>query len=362
MPLVERDQCDPRGTLGVGAVMFERGDLAWAAGEMMPEVAWLMGSAGASTFQSLPRSAPATPKSHIFASGGYVVMNSAPQRDAHQMVVDVGPLGCTFSCGHGHADLLGIQCSAFGEPILVDAGTYCYTPEREWRNFFRSTAAHSTVMINGRDQVEPDGPFSWRGRAAVHVREWRSDGEYDFVDASHPAYAPIIHRRRVLFVKQKYWVIVDDVALQTGGACAGLWPGPFHQIDVGFQFAPMEVAIVRDRWARAQTPEGNTFWIGAFAPASLRAFVRSGEFAPIRGWISRDYGQRAPAPQLVYSTRTSLPWRCISLLIPMRGQQLPAPQVSPLLDDRNLPIGLELEDMNESIFVDDTDVFRSTDH
>jgi hypothetical protein len=357
MPLVERKQCDPRGAFAVGAVICDRRDFASAAKGMAPEVAWLTGEAGASTFRSLSSSQSASPTSRIFSTGGYLVMNAAPGRESHQMTVDVGPLGCTFSCGHGHADLLSVQCSAFGEPVLVDAGTYCYTAEREWRNFFRGTAAHNTVLVDGRDQVETDGPFSWRGRAAVHVREWKSDGEYDYVDASHAAYAPVTHRRRVLFVKPNYWVIVDELLVAGTGSAAG----PFHQVDVGFQFAPMDVAVVRDRWARAQTPAGNTFWIGAFAPAALRTSVKTGEMAPIRGWISREYGQRTPAPQLAYSTRTALPWRCISLLIPMRGRQTSAPNVSPLLDDRNLPIGLELEDINEAIFVDESEIFRSVD-
>ena len=34
------------------------------------------------------------------------------------------------SGGHGHADLLSVQCSVFGERVLVDAGTYGYTPNR----------------------------------------------------------------------------------------------------------------------------------------------------------------------------------------------------------------------------------------
>ena len=68
-------------------------------------------------------------------------------------------------------------------------------------------------MIDGRDQVEPEGPFGWRGRPRVHVREWRSNAECDFVDASHNGYAGITHRRRVMFVKPDYWVVVDDVEI-----------------------------------------------------------------------------------------------------------------------------------------------------
>uniref|UniRef100_UPI00190F100A heparinase II/III domain-containing protein n=1 Tax=Klebsiella pneumoniae TaxID=573 RepID=UPI00190F100A len=68
---------------------------------------------------------------------------------------DVGPLGCPQSGGHGHADLLSIQCSAFGEPYIIDPGTYCYTPAEEWRDFFRNTTSHSTVIVDGAGQAVP---------------------------------------------------------------------------------------------------------------------------------------------------------------------------------------------------------------
>ena len=359
LPVVERGQCDPRGAFAVGAAMFGRGDLAEAAECMAPEVPWLMGAEGVRAFAAATPSKPAGVLSRMFPSGGYAVMRTGWERDAHQMVVDVGPLGCSFSAGHGHADLLSIQCSAFGEPVLVDAGTYCYTPETEWRSYFRGTAAHSTVMIDGRDQVETEGPFGWRGRPHVHIHEWRSNAECDFVDASHDGYDGITHRRRVMFVKPDYWVVVDDVTadLKVSTTTAST----VHQIDLGFQFAPMSVSVVRDRWARAQTPAGNTFWIGSFGPAAMRPHVKRGELAPIRGWVSSDYGQRTPAPLLVYAAKAPLPWRSITVLMPLRGEWSSAPAVSALFDDHNLPIGIELEDRRESVFVDDSDIFRSVD-
>jgi hypothetical protein len=368
-PLAERGQCDPRGVFAVAAAMSGRGDYAEAAEGMTPDVPWLMGADGARAFAAAVPSKPAGVVSRMFPSGGYAVMRTGWDREAHQMIVDVGPLGCSFSAGHGHADLLSIQCSIFGEPVLVDPGTYCYTPETEWRNFFRGTAAHSTVMIDGRDQVAPKGPFGWHGRPRVHVREWRSNTDCDFVDASHTGYAGITHRRRVMFVKPHYWVVVDDV--YENGVGRGFRQSPSktppdpifapHQIDLGFQFAPMAVSLVRDRWGRAVTPGGNTLWVGTFAPAAMKAQVKSGELAPIRGWVSSDYGQRTPAPLLVYTTKAPLPWRSITLLMPQRGDRSVAPAVSALFDDHNLPIGIEFDERRESVFVDESDIFRSRD-
>jgi hypothetical protein len=350
LPLVERGQCDPRGAFAVAAAMFRRSDLVWAAEQMAPDVAWLTGEAGIGNFTST-KPEPEDPRSRAFPIGGYVVMKSGGE---HHMIVDVGPLGCSFSSGHGHADLLAIHCAAFGEPVLVDGGTYCYTPEPEWRNFFRGTLAHNTVAIDGAHQVAPDGPFQWRGRASAHLGHWNSTAEHDFVDASHGAYEGLTHRRRVLFAKPDYWVVVDDVTASPLSKNVKRGSDPFL-VELAFQFRPMELSVVDDRWACAHTAGGNTFWVGTFAGPPVRPSVHIGEVAPIRGWISPDYGQRTPAPCLVYSTRTALPWRCITLLIAQPGVRSVPPPAS-LVNDDDLTIGLELENHRQLITVDDADI------
>jgi hypothetical protein len=353
LPLVERARNDTRGMLAVGAALFQRPDFAWAADGLVPEVPWLMGPVGVQAFERLNAARPASDGSRLFAAGGYAVMRSGWERDAHQMIVDVGPLGCTFSAGHGHADLLAIQCAVFGEPCLVDAGTYCYTPEAEWRTFFRSTAAHSTVMVDGRNQAEPEGPFSWKTRPSVRIREWRSNRQWDFLDAEQSAYADlpdrVTHRRRVMFVKRQYWVVVDDVTADVdAGGC--------HRIEIAFQFAPIHVSRMPGSWTRADTAGGNSLWVASFAPGQTDVSIKRGELAPIRGWVSADYGQRQPAPMLIYSTNATLPWRSVTVLIPEREQHSASPGVLPLLDDGGFPIGVVLEDRQQSILIDNRDV------
>jgi hypothetical protein len=121
----------------------------------------------------------------------------------------------------------------------------------------------------------------------------------------------------------------------------------------------MVVTGVNDKWARAETPNGNAFWVGSFTSAPAERSVKTGELAPVRGWISTDYGQRTPAPLLAYSCRARLPWRSVTLLIPSRRMSPTPPSVSPLFDDQHLPTGLELEDFRESILIDETDLYRS---
>lgn len=89
----------------------------------------------------------------VFPETGYAVRRS-------------GGLWLAFDCGspsppylpaHAHADALSFQLWLDGRPVVVDPGTFTYEagPERDW---FRGTAAHSTVAVGG-DQFRLWGAF-----------------------------------------------------------------------------------------------------------------------------------------------------------------------------------------------------------
>lgn len=342
LPLVPRDPDDFRGVFSTAAVWFRRPDYAWAAGGLAPETLWLVGPSALKCFEALRPAPPATPPSRLFPDGGYVVLRSGWEKDAHQLIFDVGPLGCPITGGHGHADLLSIQCSVFGEPYLVDPGTYGYTSEPEWRDFFRSTAAHSTVLVDGASQALAAGPFSWQMRPRPRLRQWLSTGAYDLADAEHDAYQrlsdPVTHRRRVIFVKPRYWLLLDDLE----GAAE-------HRIELHFQFAPMEVTLGRRLWAVAHGTRGRGLLIRAFSTVPLKVDLLRGELQPIRGWYSPDYGQRQPAPVLIYSAVSRLPLRILTLILPTESLPSPEPDVLPLLGDSGGLVGLIFRDRGEQI-------------
>ena len=343
VPLARRAQDDFRGVLATAAVVFERADCAWAAGGAAPEIPWLLGPAGLDAFDALRPAPPAGPASRLFASGGYAVMRSGWAPDDHQMIFDVGPLGCPVSGGHGHADLLSVQCAVFGEPYLVDSGTYCYAGDPASRGYFRSTAAHSAVVVDGESQAAPAGPFRWAERPGARLIDWHSTADLDFAEAHHRAYAGlpgggVVHRRRVVFAKGRYWVVVDD--LQGHGE---------HQIDLQFQFAPLEVQVDPTLWARARGRTGSELLVRPFATVALKASLHTGELDPPRGWVSPIYGQREPAPLLVYSTVTTLPLRVLTLLLPSPGPRAAVPSVSSVIGAGGAPVGLIFEDSGERI-------------
>ena len=74
---------------------------------------------------------------------------------------DGGPHGYLSIAAHAHADALSVELRYGGVEILADPGTYCYHGEPAWRSYFRSTAAHNTLELDGRNQSSDGGPFLW---------------------------------------------------------------------------------------------------------------------------------------------------------------------------------------------------------
>lgn len=87
------------------------------------------------------------------------------------LIFDHGPLGMPPSYGHGHADALSLILYDDSGPLLIDPGTYTYTGDQRWRNYFRGTRAHNTVLVDGLDQARPETPFMWSRPFAAELLE-----------------------------------------------------------------------------------------------------------------------------------------------------------------------------------------------
>jgi hypothetical protein len=145
-------------------------------------------------------------RSQLFADAGLAVMTCG---ETHA-IVDAGPFGALHA-GHSHSDTLSIVLRSGDSEILIDPGTYTYTGEPEWRDWFRGTEAHNTIRIDGRDQAVMAGPFGWTDKPEVAILDWRTNDESDVLEAEC-RYAGFTHRRRVEFRKPDVFVITDDVS------------------------------------------------------------------------------------------------------------------------------------------------------
>lgn len=111
---------------------------------------------------------PSTRASHegllYFATSGIGVW-----RDAQTYVLaDVGDMGTPHLSAHGHCDSLSFELWVHGAPWFVDSGTWSYAPDKR-RHACRSTRAHNTLEIDGREQHEIWGAFRVARRSAVRV-------------------------------------------------------------------------------------------------------------------------------------------------------------------------------------------------
>ena len=324
LPLLRRSPGDHTGLFSTAALLLNNNFFAWAAGALAPETSWLLGSTAKPHWLLMQPERPRSTAMQCFREGGYVVQRSSWDRRAHHLIFDTGPLGCHVSGGHGHADLLSIQCSAFGEAYLVDPGTGCYTADPDWRNYFRSSHAHSTVLVDDHSQARPSGPFSWHERPVARLRRCSENLGYGVVDAEHAAYSsladPVTHRRRVVFVDGRYWIVVDDL----NGAAE-------HRIDLRFQFAALPVAEEAEGWTRARG-KNSALLVKTFSPVSLDTTLCSAQLNPPAGWFSPNYGQRIEAPALSSVVTTRLPLRLVTVIFPVEDPTAQPPAVKPVLD------------------------------
>lgn len=253
--------------LALAASLFDRPDWRWGA---------TSGRSGA----------PPVRRGISFPDGGYHIQRSGwgdagtAFEDEAFLIFDCGPLGAG---GHGHYDLLSVELYGRGRPLLVDPGRYTYSESGDergenWRRWFKSTAAHNTVTVDGLDQTpyarrKPKGPIA-TGSLLWRVRAPGLDvmcGE-----ATSPQYEAR-HQRTVIFVANEYWIVVDDLIGQRP-----------HHYELRWHLAPFDgQPETRDRPTRVEVPGA----VLAFAPArGIR--IESGWYAPT-------YGVKVAAPIVV---------------------------------------------------------------
>ena len=105
LPVTTSDPDDFRGSLAVGASLFDRGEYRFVAGGPSEEVFWLLGPDRIAKYHHLKQTEPTT-SSVAFPDGGYCVMREGWEDTDNCLVVDCGEVG-SLAGGHGHAEFMG---------------------------------------------------------------------------------------------------------------------------------------------------------------------------------------------------------------------------------------------------------------
>ncbi|MFN0111090.1 MAG: alginate lyase family protein [Blastocatellia bacterium] len=283
---------DLRDTLATGAAIVGRSDWKFVAGEAAVETLWLLGPKGLAQFDEIKAELPAK-LTQSFGESGYVVMRDGWLSESGYLLMDCGPHG-SLGCGHAHADALSLEFAAGGVQWLTDSGTLTYTGKAEWRNYFRSTAAHNTAEVDGQSQSVASGPFSWSHIAESKLGEVIATEHIGYFSGSHNGYErladPVKHARETLFIKSSvespmpsYLIVRDKFTAREQ-----------HRYSLNYHFSPeCKASTQGDQIHAALRTNCGTKKAGlamtSFGTSELRAEVR-------QSWVSRCYGHCEVAP------------------------------------------------------------------
>jgi len=225
-----------------------------------------------------------------FSDAGVTVLRTRSSPDPEIWCrCDGGPHGFLKVAAHAHADALSVEVRYGGADILADPGTYCYHGEPEWRSYFRSTIAHNTIEVDGRNQSAEGGPFLWVRHARSRVIDVQDIGDAAEWTAEHDGYgrwrSPAVHRRCVRLDRASRSL---DIADQIIGGC--------HSVRMAYHLGPDVVADLDGtsailRWAQEHVSRAARLTL----PVSLRWTLHKGRVDPIIGWYSSGFGRRGPA-------------------------------------------------------------------
>jgi hypothetical protein len=254
--------------------------------------------AASSIISALPPAAVPVPNRPVeqpwhFRDAGIALLRTKNHGPEIWCRCDGGPHGFLKIAAHAHADALAVEVRYGGSDILADPGTYCYHGEREWRSYFRSTRAHNTIEIDGRDQSTEGGPFLWLRHANARVIDVQDIGDAVEWTAEHDGYRTLhpatFHRRCVRLDRASRCLdIVDQIS---GGS---------HQVRMAYHLGPdvtadLDGTLAILRWSEDRA--AGAAWLDL--PKSLTWTLHRGETEPILGWYSRAFGHRVPAFTLV---------------------------------------------------------------
>ena len=286
------------------------GDPSYKTEKTDPEAVWWFGKraiepAGASQYNS------DGPVSQGFGNSQIFIQRSG---DLYA-IVDCGDNGIGGRGSHAHSDALAFELFAYGRTLIRDPGTFIYTGNPEWRNRFRSTAYHNTVLLDGKDisELSEQALFSLGANVKPKVLRWETGPERDVLEASHDGYlrlaSPVLIRRKVVFKKTAgYWIIEDSFDLGSGRTSA-INDKADHLFEICFNFdTGLNVTVGQDSRTLAESNSASV----AIVPMSGRPF----EAKVVDRWVSLSYGTKTPSFGIIYSLHSSAGFSNTFLVVP----------------------------------------------
>ncbi len=161
--------------------------------------------------ESIAAQPPKLPTSRIFWNKGNATFRTGWDKDD---LVFLFHAGANFN--HNHADQGAFLLTAFGEPLITEAGWSDYYKDPYYTTFFTQAAGHNTVLVDGNpeSQILPDTPQFAALDSYPKITDAVTSEFYDAVgsDLTSVYQNRLSHyTRHVVFVKPYYFVVFDNL-------------------------------------------------------------------------------------------------------------------------------------------------------
>jgi uncharacterized heparinase superfamily protein len=170
------------------------------------------------------------------------------------LIADMACVGPDYLPGHAHADSLSFEFVLDGVRVFVNSGTSTYEPGFE-RQRQRSTAAHNTVEVDGKDSSEVWAAFRVARRAYPQGRALIKEMKSVKLECSHTGYlrlpGKVCHTRT--WVCEESLLEVEDIL-----------DGVFRKAEANFLLHPTwEVVECRESFVKLKQLDGREIHIAA---------------------------------------------------------------------------------------------------
>jgi uncharacterized heparinase superfamily protein len=222
------------------------------------------------------------------------------------VVIDCGAIGPDYQPGHAHCDTLSFELVLGGRRVIVDSGVFDYQLSEE-RAYARSTRAHNTVVVDGKEQSEMWRVFRVARRAKPLSASMRKqpDGTVLF-EGAHNGYAKLggkpIHKRHMVYDERGSWVIKDR--LEGSG---------MHRMESYLHIHPDFQIIRMGDCIAIKTSSGHTVaMVDLVGPADTRLE---------QGWYFPEFGVKHANHVIVFSCSQEAPFGLSYRIRKMIGRQ-----------------------------------------
>lgn len=217
---------------------------------------------------------------------GFYSMRSDWSEKATCLVLNCGPHGGWHDQPHNGT----FELFANGKRLTPDSGSYIYSGNDKARTWFKQTAVHQTLTLNLKNASQEKHKLIL----------WKPGKKQDIVIVENNSYKGLKHRRAIIFVDKKFFVLVDEAIGTTTGKTA-----------IHFQLAPGEAIYDKENLSFNTGKKGKSNLL-------IQSLSQKGlSIVEEKGWVSYKYTKKVKRPAFRIETQKKKSnLRFITVLVP----------------------------------------------